>query len=338
MRQAAASVKNILPKSTLVDLTLGLYALGCCCWFAAPRSQANEYEKTYPRDVTVETLADPDALASLQRPGHIFFEEDFESPDTFQRWYGRIGESEGRTQRIDSATLAHTGTGVLELKTEDRAGQASAAGASYWFHPGYDTVYFRRYLRFAEDYDQGNLNHVGGSLYAVVGDDRWAEMGKAGIRPQEDDRFGAAFEPWRAWNRNSPPGAMMLYAYWMDMKRNRSGKNWGNMFTPPKPQQVLLSRGQWHCLEHMLRAGAPGQADGEMAAWVDGQLYIHLKGFLWRTSGEVRLKRISLGLYVHQSRRENNVWYDDVALSTGYIGIVRTISPGTGSTPNLSGR
>ena len=206
MRQAAASVKNILPKSTLVDLTLGLYALGCCCWFAAPRSQANEYEKTYPRDVTVETLADPDALASLQRPGHIFFEEDFESPDTFQRWYGRIGESEGRTQRIDSATLAHTGTGVLELKTEDRAGQASAAGASYWFHPGYDTVYFRRYLRFAEDYDQGNLNHVGGSLYAL-------NPSKCCSAVVNGTAWNTCSEPARRAKRMArwPPGSMASY-------------------------------------------------------------------------------------------------------------------------------
>jgi hypothetical protein len=57
-----------------------------------------------------------------------------------------------------------------------------------------------------------------------------------------------------------------------------------------------------------------------MAAWIDGDLYIHLTGFRWRTTPDLRLKRVSLDVYVHSSERANRVWYDDVALSTGYIG------------------
>jgi hypothetical protein len=34
----------------------------------------------------------------------------------------------------------------------------------------------------------------------------------------------------------------------------------------------------------------------------------------------VKLKRFGIGVYVHQATRDNTVWYDDVALSTGYIG------------------
>jgi len=285
----------------------------------------------YPRDVTQETLADPEELSRLQSAGEVFFQEGFELPGSLRRWYNRIGEEERLTQVTIDTALAHSGKGVLQLRTEDRDGGSASAGCAYWFHPGYDTVYFRRYIKFADDYDQGNLNHVGGSLYAVAGDNKWAEMGKAGICPKGDDRFGAGFEPWRDWGRNEPPGAMMLYTYWMDMKSDRDGYYWGNMLAPPGSDQVPLKRGVWHCLEHMIKANTPGQADGEMAAWIDGKLYIHLKGFRWRTSPvetrhdvspkhDVSLKRIFLGLYIHQSRRPNMVWYDDVALSTGYIG------------------
>lgn len=35
---------------------------------------------------------------------------------------------------------------------------------------------------------------------------------------------------------------------------------------------------------------------------------------------DVRLKRFDLGVYVHAAAKNNTVWYDDVALSTGYIG------------------
>lgn len=216
--------------------------------------------------------------------------------------------------------MAHTGETALRMDAEDRGGNESAAGANYWFHAGHDVVSFRRHIRFADDDDQGNLNHVGGSLYALAGDDRWGAMGKAGIRPKGDDRFGAGFEPWRDWGRNEPPGAMMLYTYWVDMKGGPDGKCWGNNLQPPDEKLVKLQRGKWHCLEQMIRANTPGEADGEMAAWIDGKLYIHLTGFRWRTDPDVKLKRISLGLYIHSSTRANTVWYDDVALSTGDIG------------------
>jgi len=287
--------------------------------FAFRGALADEAESPYPTDVTVKTLADPAELARLQKSGEVFFKEGFESPEALGRWYNR----KGREQVVTDPALVHTGKGALQLDVPDNEGKEAGAGVTYWFHPGHDVVYFRRYIKFAQDYDQGNLNHVGGSLYAVAGSDKWGGMGKAGIKPTGDDRFGASFEPWRAWGRNDPPGAMMLYTYWMDMKRDKDGNYWGNNLTPPAERQVLLKRGTWHSLEHMIKANTPGEADGEMAAWIDGKLYIHFKGFRWRSSPEVRLKRIGLGLYIHQSRRPNTVWYDDVALSTGYIGPIK---------------
>ena len=99
-----------------------------------------EEDEPYPRDVTQETLANPDELARLQSAGEVFFQEDFELPGSLQKWYNRIGEKERRTQVTIDPKRAHSGDGVLELRTEDRAGEASGAGCSYWFHPGYDTL------------------------------------------------------------------------------------------------------------------------------------------------------------------------------------------------------
>jgi len=287
---------------------------------AATASTLQAQDAPYPTDVTEATLADAAELARLQAPGELFFEDDFEADELGRQWFGRIGEDKGLVRLEAGADVAHAGDRALRMDAEDRGGRECAAGANYWFHPGHDVVHFRRYIRFADDYDQGNLNHVGGSLYAIAGEDRWGGMGKAGIRPKGDDRFGAGFEPWRDWGRNEPPGAMMLYTYWVDMKGGPDGQCWGNNLQPPDEKLVKLRPGTWHCLEQMIRANTPGQADGEMAAWIDGQLYIHLTGFRWRTVADVKLKRISLGLYIHESTRANTVWYDDVALSTGYVG------------------
>ncbi len=170
---------------------------------------------------------------------------------------------------------------------------------------------------YTRENQQGNLNHVGGGLTGVVGTNRWQAMGTAGIRPKGDDHFKSAFEPWRGWGRYQTPGYMFLYTYWMDMKRDRDGNYWGNMLGPSDDERVVLRRDKWYCLEHMIQVNDPGKANGELAAWIDGKLYIHYRGFRWRTTPDVKLKRFGIGVYVHRATRDNTVWYDDVALSTG---------------------
>jgi hypothetical protein len=113
---------------------------------------------------------------------------------------------------------------------------------------------------------------------------------------------------------------MHLYVYWPDMRKDRDGHFWGNMFVPPPEGRIIPKRGAWVCYEQMIKANTPGKADGELAAWIDGTLYLHAAGFRWRTSEAVKLKRFCLPIYIHQSTRPNTVWYDDVILSTGYVG------------------
>lgn len=274
-----------------------------------------------PRLATAQTRADPRALAALEKPGTVFFRDDFESAESLKKYFEIRGLKEGRARLVSGAGAGHGSAGAIEFTAPARDGNESGAGASGWFGPeGHDRVYFRRYIRFAEDYDQGDLNHTGGGLAAVAGDDRWRAMGSAGLRPRGDDHFNSAFEPWRDWGRQPAPGYMFLYTYWMDMTRDPDGHFWGNMLGPAEDERIVPQRGRWHCLEHMILANEPGKADGELAAWIDGKLYIHYIGLRWRSSADVKLKRFDIGVYIHHAKKDNTVRYDDVALSTGYIG------------------
>lgn len=277
-----------------------------------------------PRLVTAATRDDPKALARLTRPGKVFFRDDFESPASVKKYFEVRGLKQGRVKLTRDPKLAHSGRGAIRFTAPANKGRSSGAGASGWFGPkGHDRVYFRRYIRFAADYDQGNLHHVGGGLAAVAGTNRWRAMGSAGVRPAGDDHFNSAFEPWRDWGRYPAPGYMFCYTYWMDMKRDRDGHYWGNMLGPKKAGRIALRRDRWYCLEHMIKANDLGRANGELAAWIDGKLYIHYTGFRWRTAEDVRLKRFNIGVYIHQATQDNTVWYDDVVLSTGYVGPVK---------------
>jgi len=303
--------------------TTSLSALACLMAAAMPLPGSAE-DRPYPFLVTDKTRADPAALAALQKPGKVLFTDDFESEKSLKHYFEIRGLKEGHARLITDPKVAHTGRGCFQFTSVDRGGKSSGSGASYWFGPeGYETVHLRRYIRFAPDYDQGNLNHTGGGLSGVAGTNKWEGMGKAGIRPKGDDRFSCRFEPWRDWKRSPAPGFMFLYTYWMDMKRDPDGHFWGNNMYPAKNERITLKRDRWYCLEQMIKVNDPGKANGELAAWIDGKLYIHYKGFRWRSTDKVRIKRFGIGVYVHQATRNNTVWYDDVALSTGYIGPVK---------------
>ena len=287
-----------------------------------PASQGEvESAPPYPREVTAQTLKDPEALAALEAPGKVLFEDDFESEQSLDKYFEVRGRNAGRAILTADAGLAHRGQGALQLTAPAVEEGSSSAGASGWLgKAGHERVYFRRYIFFPEDYDQGNLHHVGGGLAGVAGDGKWDEMGKAGARPVGDDRFSVGFEPWREWGRSESPGYMFLYTYWVDMKKGRDGNYWGNLLEPSEKRRVVPARGKWVCLEQMIQVNEVGRADGELAAWIDGDLYLHWTGFRWRTSETLRIKRFNLGLYVHEARNANTVRYDDVVLSTGYIG------------------
>lgn len=287
-------------------------------WSAIALSAASAAEPA-PRLITAQTLADPAKLAALERPGKLLFQDDFEADDALKKYFEVRGMREGHARITDQT--AHAGKRSLALTAPARDGGESGAGATAWLgDEGHDRAHLRVLIRFAGDYDQGNLNHTGGSLAAVAGGNRWAGMGGAGQRPLGDDRFNSRFETWRDWGRSPAPGYLFLYTYWMEMKRDRDGNYWGNMLGPEPERRFVPERGRWYCLEHMIRANDPDDANGELAAWIDGKLYIHYTGIRWRSSPAVRIKRLDLGIYIHSATRDNTVWFDDVAASTGYLG------------------
>jgi hypothetical protein len=285
------------------------------------RPGEKEEDRPYPVLATGETRSRPKVLADLERPGVVLHSHDFESADALEAYFEVRGAADGRVRVDDDPRIAHSGRGALRCLSPAVARGSSGSGASFWFGPqGHDRVHLRYYIRFAPDYDQGNLNHTGGSLSGVAGADKWSGMGGAGIRPKGDDHFSTRLEAWRDWGRVAAPGYLFLYTYWMDMKRDRDGHFWGNMLGPEPAARIVPDRDRWLCCEIMVRVNDVGKANGDLAAWVDGRLHAHWTGFRWRSTDAVRLKRFDLGVYVHEARKDNVVWFDDVILSTGYVG------------------
>jgi len=245
----------------------------------------------------------------------VFFYEDFESGD-LSKWDARDGHLPNPNLKVTSDPK-NVYSGKYSLEITGPVGLETGGSVATWSMPGFDTVYARWYCKFSEDFDQGNFMHFNRLMGGPPGD-YFAAFGHAGTRPNGRDRFSTGFEPWSGYGKNPSPGAWMFYTYYPDMKADRQGNFYGNMFMAEPP--LILERGRWYCIEMMVKCNMPGKADGEQAAWVDGKEVVHVTGLRWRDIAELKVHCFRISLYLHDSPKVNRVWFDNVAVSHSYIG------------------
>jgi hypothetical protein len=216
--------------------------------------------------------------------------------------------------------------------------------------PIQERVFARFYVKFAEDAPY--VHHFCG-LGGYNPPTNWPQ-GNAGKLAEGDQRFGVGIEPNGRYGSLPAPGAWMFYTYWQDMKKSADGGYWGNGLWPegmPGPR-----RGQWQCVEIMLKCNAVGRSDGELALWLDGKLATHIRpgtkigkwtgegfevrsdgtqtfdGFRWRSVPDLAVSYFRISHYVTadsyranrvaQPPKVNRVWFDDLVIATDYIGPV----------------
>ena len=258
----------------------------------------------------------PNSLFQL-RAAEIIFSDDFESGELADHWDQVNIRTPGHGGIETTPEYVHSGKRSLKLTATANDGKASVAQVVRWFLPGYDQLYFRYYARFAPDFDQGNYMHwtmIGGSRT----DDKYSGMGKAGIKPDGTDFFTAMFEPGRDNKKYPPPGALQFSVSYPEMKAAPGGAFWTNSVHPDMP--VVLERDRWYCLEAMVKLNQLGKTDGEMAYWVDGKELLHIKDFHWRDADVLTLNFFWFSVYIHQAMQDNTCWYDDLIISTDYVG------------------
>jgi hypothetical protein len=296
------------------------------------------------------------AGAGIARDPRVLWAEDFETgsvADIGKRW-DEVSNKNGRVFALSSDVPS--GGGKRSLQMTATLGE-NTGGHLYKLLPrSVDTAFARFYVKFAAD--AGYIHHfvwLGGHQPPT----RWPNP-RAGTRPRGDERVSIGIEPHGAYGRYPPPGAWTFYNYWHEMKISADGKYWGNALRPTAP--ALAPRDRWQCVEIMLKLNsAPDAPDGELALWLDGKLTAHFvkgaprgpwtgmgftlldrggdafEGFRWRTDGALKINYFWLEHYVTESAARQNkvtnpnpvnrVWFDDVVVSTAYVGPSRPTTP-----------
>jgi len=237
---------------------------------------------------------------------------------TGTRWTSVVGaKGPDRTLAIVSdPENVHSGRYALQIVVGPDTRESGNLFAR--LKPGYDQLYARFYIKFAEDYPYES--HTGVGLAATKETTPWP-VGRAGIVPRGDERFHGTLEPepGRPWG--PPPGFWCFYVYWHEMKGR-----WGNVFRSDPLTPVV--RGRWICAELMFKANSTPEArDGECAFWIDGKLRYHGTGFNWRTTDDLKLNAVHLLHYINKegkawahSQAPRRQWFDDIVVATDYIG------------------
>lgn len=283
--------------------------------------------------------------------------EDFEGGAAgWSAWFGasafteclgcRDGENDpARLRLLDDPASAHSGRWSLYMPADASAG---FQGASLTYRDcegekrpgcrlrGHEQLFFRTFVRLAEDH--AYVHH----FLSVAGtrpNEYWASDGNAGCRPNGTRWAGTTVD----FNRDHE---LFFYTYYPEMRCDRGGYCsgdyarricdgcaakgmpcpaepeccWGNHFGPAEP--VVLPRGRWVCLELMARLNTPGEANGEMAFFVDDAPAHRQTGMHWRDVADLQLNKAWLQHYVAagDAQQSNRVWFDDMVVSTERIG------------------
>ena len=294
--------------------------LSCRAVAAEPVSVPIEQSSLPRGEGLAAGVAGTDALK--QHPS-VIFADDFESGEVGEGW-DEARNANGNVLALvpvdDAATEDRAPVGARSLRITAHLGKDTGGGMTKWF-PSSKDVYVRFYTRFDGDSDYIHHFVTLRANRGLTGGDRWSGFGGAGNLPKGDRRFSTALEPWGNWGRWPAPGRWNFYSYWHEMKGSPDGRYWGNGFRPQ--QQPDIPKDRWICCEFMLRHNSPGQADGEQAFWIDGELRGHWKGINWRTDEILKANSLTLESYVTDRWTKNainTVYFDNLIIASDYIG------------------
>ncbi len=170
---------------------------------------------------------------------------DWNGPD----W--SVGVAEGRVEGVEAE-----GADGRALRVHYPGGTFGPGdGGAQWrldLDGAHDELVCRYRVRFREDFDFVQ----GGKLPGLVG----GEANTGGDPPDGTDGFSARLM-WRTG------GEVVQYVYHPDQPGS-----WGEDLPWDEGGQRVFVPGRWHDLEHRVVINTPGQHDGVIEAWFDGEL------------------------------------------------------------------
>jgi len=223
-----------------------------------------------------------------------------------------------------------------------------------------DVIYIRYYQKIDESYaiDKTTSNHNGGSIssrYWTCGND--AGPGKAS---NGTNKFLAMFQSTQSTLPGVDGHSMMVYAYHPDQRYNDPtpspfdvdirpstprGEQYADHLYPDgmvmpwtykegnygpdfiKRPKFSIELGRWYCYEFMLKANTPGERDGRITAWVDGEVILDFGNMRFRDTDELKIDLVGFSFGCASNPVATKAWFDNIVIAKSYIGPIYNDSP-----------
>ena len=277
--------------------------------------------KNHPGDAGID--ADPDVLFADD------FEDYAQASELNDRWDAVYqNQYVGLTQDPDHV---YFGSQALELTLPQQEDELSDA-TDKLLEEEQDVLFLRYYTKFMPPYDVVGSSHNGASISAHYFTDDG--MATPGVPADGTNKFLANVENWRGDAAVTSPGYLNVYVYHPEQR-----SMWGDHFYPngevdPNTsipfdfgpdfvarEQVIPELDRWYCYETMLKANTPGQRDGRIAIWLDGELKADFMNLRLRDVASLKINRFGLSFHIHDNPNgEAKKWYDNVVAAKSYIG------------------
>jgi len=243
---------------------------------------------------------------------NVFFFEGFED----EGYAGRFTDvSHPQNRELVSGDAAFDGEHALRfaIRGEDHYGGSLSFRFSKAGMPEPEALYGRYYLRLGEDWDPGS----GGKLPGPAG--TYNRAGWGGRKVDGTDGWSARMG-FKTSKTRQGETQVYFYTYHVDM----SGQ-YGSNFLWDIENRGSLRNGRWYCIETYVKMNTPGQNDGVLRGWVDGNLAMEKTDLRFRDVPDLKIETFWMNLYyggTWSAPHEMDVYFDNVALSTGPIGPV----------------
>jgi hypothetical protein len=261
----------------------------------------------------------------------VIFADDFESyasaSGLTSRWNQVFQMS--NTRIATEAVNVFRGGKSLEFTVPQTTGEISN-NAIKFVNPTRDVLFVRYYAKYNAGFNVRGSSHNGNSISA--------QYCCPGVPANGTNKFFASLEAGRDQTSEPNPGRLNVYMYHPDQR-----DIWGDHFYPtgivspftntpfkfgpefvPRPD-VVPQLDRWYSYELMVKANTPGQRDGRVAVWLDGNLIADFHNLRFRETTALKIDQFTIDLHVNGGGLAlARKWSDNVVAATSYIGPVST--------------
>lgn len=207
----------------------------------------------------------------------------------------------------DETYLSTVSSGSYEgdsLRVEIQAGNHYGFGGGHIFSQAGQSepeeLFAQYMLKFGDNWDPGG--GWSGKLPGFAG--TYGESGWGGRIPSGDDGWSARGAFTNDGNGNTDVG---FYNYHMGIDK------WGDIYADGS-----LENGQWYCVKQHIRLNTPGENDGVLEAWVDGEKVADRKDIRWRDTKKLKIEEYWFDIYFGGSAtpdESQSVYFDNFAVT-----------------------